>query len=166
MHNSLLLPGYQLQVGSVKDRALLLQFLSRSYQEVFPDANNFSHLVTTVKRYLTIETPLWWVVKEDDSIGEKPKAHSPKVACLWMGNAIDQVWGNRYSHIFLLYVRPEYRREGIGSALMLRAQEWAISRGDCQIGLQVFPNNENALKLYRKLGYETQSLLMIKKLEK
>jgi ribosomal protein S18 acetylase RimI-like enzyme len=81
-----------------------------------------------------------------------------------MGNAIDQVGGNRYAHVFLLYVVPEYRRRGIGSALMRHAENWARTRGDRQIGLQVFQYNQPAITLYRQLGYQTQSLLMVKPL--
>jgi ribosomal protein S18 acetylase RimI-like enzyme len=159
-----LLPGYHWLEGTGKDRALLVRFLARSYQELAPSTNDFSHLATTVERYFCAETPLWWVVREDENAAEQPNAHRPKIACLWMGNAIDQVAGDRYAHIFLLYVVPEHRRQGIGSALMQQVQQWAKARGDRQIGLQVFCNNQAALELYQRLGYQTQSLLMVKKL--
>jgi len=51
------------------------------------------------------------------------------------------VHGNRHAHIFLLYVKPEYRRQGIGTALIKYAEDWAIQRGDRQIRLQVFQSN-------------------------
>jgi ribosomal protein S18 acetylase RimI-like enzyme len=86
------------------------------------------------------------------------------VACLWLGNAIDQVTGDRHAHIFLLYVLPEYRRRGIGKALVDSAENWARARGDRQMGLQVFQTNQPALNLYRQLGYQTQSLWMLKPL--
>jgi ribosomal protein S18 acetylase RimI-like enzyme len=86
------------------------------------------------------------------------------VACLWLGNTVDQVKGDRHAHIFLLYVMPEHRRKGIGSALMRHAQDWARERGDRQIGLQVFQSNQPALSLYHQLGYETQSFWMLKPL--
>ena len=57
---------------------------------------------------------------------------------------------------------PEYRRQGIGSALMRYAEDWARAKGDRQIGLQVFQFNQPALNLYQQLGYETQSFWMIK----
>nr|WP_267871454.1 GNAT family N-acetyltransferase [Nostoc sp. CHAB 5715] len=90
-----------------------------------------------------------------------PNAHPP-IACLWVGNAIDQVQGNRHAHIFILYVVPEHRRRGIGTALMQYVENWAIQRGDRQIGLQVFQSNKPALNLYNQLGYQTQSLWMVK----
>ena len=91
-----------------------------------------------------------------------PSSPHPPIACLWVGNAIDQVEGNRHAHIFILYVVPEHRRRGIGTALMQYVENWAIQRGDRQIGLQVFQSNKPALNLYNQLGYQTQSLWMVK----
>jgi ribosomal protein S18 acetylase RimI-like enzyme len=79
-----------------------------------------------------------------------------------MGNAIDQINGSRYSHIFLLYVIPEYRRRGIAKILLQQAESWAKTRGDRQIGLQVFPQNQAAVNLYQNMGFQTQSLTMLK----
>ncbi|OWY68333.1 GNAT family N-acetyltransferase [cyanobacterium TDX16] len=99
----------------------------------------------------------------------KPAPTTPdsleKVACLWVGNAVDQVKGDRHTYIFLLYVKPEYRRQGIGKALMRYLEDWARTKGDRRIGLQVFQSNTPALDLYRKLGYQIQSYWMIKTLE-
>jgi ribosomal protein S18 acetylase RimI-like enzyme len=83
-----------------------------------------------------------------------------------LGTAIDQVRGERYGHIFLIFVRPEHRRRGIGQGLMQIAEDWAKARGDRQIGLQVFIDNQPALNLYQRLGYHSQSLSMIKSLSK
>jgi len=125
-----------------------------TYQHIFPN-QDFSHLAQTVEQYLSRDTPLWWVDLEPTTF---------PIACLWMGNAIDQVHGDRHAHIFLLYVMPEYRRQGIGTALIEYAEDWAIQRGDRQIGLQVFQSNTPALSLYHQLGYQSQSLWMVKSL--
>ena len=151
--------GYQLRVGSGKDRALLLQFMSWNYQELFPHQQDFSHLADTLEKYFSLDMPPWWI----ESAVEGQKRATP-VACLWMGNSIDQVRGDRYAHIFLLYVTPQHRRRGIGTALMNRAQDWAKARGDRQISIQVFQGNQSAINLYRRLGYQTWSLLMVKPL--
>lgn len=158
-----LLAGYQLRTGSVWERSTLVRFLQLSYQEIFPEQDDFSHLGTTVKQYFSRETPLWWVESIDGAVYGSNL--SQPVACLWMGNAVDQLKGDRHAHIFLLYVMPEHRRQGIGAALMRYAQDWAKARGDRQIGLQVFASNQPALNLYHKLGYETQSFWMVKPLE-
>ncbi|GAB4237204.1 MAG: GNAT family N-acetyltransferase [Stanieria sp.] len=147
-----LLPGYQLRIGTGKDRALLVKFMTLTYQELFPSQSSFDHLTDTVKKYFSAETPLWWV----ENLAKQP------VACLWMGTAIDQASGKIYGYIFLLIVLAEYRRQGIGKALLNKAENWAKARGINGIGLQVFSHNQSALQLYHQLGFQTQSLSMIK----
>ncbi|MDZ8259158.1 GNAT family N-acetyltransferase [Nostoc sp. ChiQUE01b] len=176
-----LLPGYIIRRGSLLERSLLLKFMQRTYQGLFPN-EDFSHLEQTVKQYFSSDTPLWWVEEEEREQGSRgageqgsnkesissaplplcPSAPLPPIACLWVGNAIDQVHGNRHAHIFILYVVPEHRRRGIGTALMRYVENWAIQRGDRQIGLQVFQSNKPALNLYNQLGYQTQSIWMVK----
>ncbi|WP_235641409.1 GNAT family N-acetyltransferase [[Limnothrix rosea] IAM M-220] len=133
------------------DRALLLRFLHRSYCEFYPDTG-FEHLQNTLQNYFTAATPLWWV---RNSAGVA-------VGCLWLGNSIDQIRGDRHSHIFLIYVLPDYRRRGLGSALMQTAEDYAKSRGDRHITLQVFTANETAQALYQKREFQPYSLLMKK----
>jgi ribosomal protein S18 acetylase RimI-like enzyme len=153
---------YELTRGSGKDRALLIKFFYLTYQELFPTQQDFSHLATTVENYFSRDTPLWWVMVKEDTQGN-PIPSKPVGVC-WLGNAIDQVSGDRYAYIFLLYVSQEHRRQGIAKALIHQAQSWAKARGDRQIGLQVFYNNQPALSFYRQLGYQTQSFLMLKPL--
>ncbi len=160
-----LLPGYSIRKGSTLDKALLVKFMQRTYQEQFPD-QDFSHLALTVEQYFCRDTPLWWVDKEarEQGAGGRGETFSP-IACLWAGNAIDQVSGDRHPHIFLLYVIPEHRRQGIGKALIQYLEDWAKQRGNRQIGLQVFLSNTPALNLYHQLGYQEQSLWMVKSLQ-
>ncbi len=174
----LLLNNYQLRRGSGKDKALLVKFMQLTYQELFLEQQDFSHLAVTVERYFSQETPLWLVEFLGNEKQETPSISNEQgglirkvsavrgIACLWLGNAVDQVQGDRFSHIFLLYVSPAHRLQGIGSALMRHAEDWAKSRGDRQIGLQVFEINTPAVNLYRQLGYQTQSLWMVKPLSK
>ncbi len=151
-----LIPGYSIYQGSTLDKALLVKFIQQSYQEQFPQ-QDFSHLARTVEQYFYRDTPVWWVYSE-------AIPHHTPIACLWVGNAIDQVSGDRHPHIFLVYVIPEYRRQGIGKALMQYLENWAKQTGYNQIGLQVFLSNTPALHLYHQLGYQEQSLWMIKSL--
>ena len=148
-------PGYRLRQGSGLDRSLLVNFLSKTYEEL-AGTQTFTHLADTVDRHLSSETPLWWV--ETEALPRSP------VACLWLGNAVDQQWGDRHSYVLVLYVLPEHRRHGLATGLLATAQAWAQARGDRQIGLQVFADNTAALALYRKLGYRTHSLWLAKPL--
>lgn len=161
--------GYNICRGSALDKALLLKFMQQTYAEMFP-GQDFSHLQQTVEQYLCHETPLWWIefLGNGTKTNSEPginQSHSSKVGCLWAGNAIDQVCGDRHAHIFLLYVLPPHRRLGLATALMQHLEYWARERGDRQIGLQVFQTSTAALILYQKFGYNTQSLWMIKSLQ-
>lgn len=157
-----LIPGYCLRVGSGLDRAKLVQFLHRTYQELYP-SQEYGHLANTVEQYFSKQTPLWWVEAEGTTANLAPTV-ALTVGCLWVGTAIDQASGDRHAHIFLIYVAPAHRRQGIGSALLKRAEDWARKRGDRGIGLQVFVSNQPALNLYHKLGYQTHSFWMVKSL--
>jgi len=145
--------GYRLRRGYEKEKELLVKFMCRTYQEVVNKQEDFSHLANTVETYFNKDTPLWWVELE-----------GKEIACIWMGNAIEQVKGDRYTYIFLLYVDKQHRGKGIGTSLLLHGENWAKNRGDRQIGLMVFSCNKSAVNLYQTLGYETQSLLMLKKI--
>jgi ribosomal protein S18 acetylase RimI-like enzyme len=157
-------PGYILRQGSSLDRALLVKFMQRTYQELYP-SQPVAHLAATVDQYFSSETPLWWVVAQSADAQAQLLPNNRVIACLWLGNAIDQIQGDRHAHIFLLYVAQNHRRRGIGAALVRHAEAWAAARGDRQIGLQVFQTNQPALSLYSHLGYHPQSLWMVKSLQ-
>lgn len=158
MVNTYLFPErdrYQLATGTTRDVASLLQFLQVTYRELYPQQQDYQHLEFTVDRYFTPQTPLWFVLAEDGAV---------QIACMWVGIAIDQITGKRHPNIFLLYVEPAYRRQGIARALMQNVERWAKSQGYTQIGLQVFTTDRPAISLYEKLGYRTRSISMMREL--
>jgi RimJ/RimL family protein N-acetyltransferase len=55
-----------------------------------------------------------------------------------------------------LMVAREFRRRGIGMALMEEAERWARGLGVRKLELHVFPHNEAAIALYKRLGYEQE----------
>ena len=162
-----LCPGYEMQMGSSLDRASLVKVMQKTYRELHP-TQSVDHLIHTVDQYLSRDTPLWWVNVEGDSQDTDELSFLPRTAvqkaigCLWLGDAIDQIDGDRHAYIFLLYVDPGHRRRGIGTALMKRAEQWALDRGDRKISLQVFTDNQPALGMYYQLGYQPQSFWMTK----
>ena len=58
-----------------------------------------------------------------------------------------------------LAVDPSYRGMGVGTALMRRAEEKARSMGKHKMSLGVIGENEGAIRLYERLGYETTKTL-------
>ena len=70
----------------------------------------------------------------------------------------------RYAVVDNVVVKREFRRTGIGRALMEKAHEWAVAEGADSIELNVWEFNQEAIELYKTLGYETASRKMNKRL--
>jgi ribosomal protein S18 acetylase RimI-like enzyme len=51
-------------------------------------------------------------------------------------------------------VSARFRRQGVGMALILAAQSWAVDRKDNRALLEMPSKNKPAIGLARKLGYE------------
>jgi ribosomal-protein-alanine N-acetyltransferase len=51
-------------------------------------------------------------------------------------------------------VRPEARGQGIGASLLRAGLEWASAVGARRMLLEVRPDNEPAVALYRRLGFD------------
>ncbi len=56
-------------------------------------------------------------------------------------------------------VKDGFRGQGVGSALMVRAIEWAREAGAHKIALQHWPHNDAAHALYVKFGFEQEGYL-------
>ena len=71
----------------------------------------------------------------------------------------------RYVMIHDLVVGKDFRRAGIGRALVERVHEWAIARDVAEVELNVWEFNRPALALYKEMGYETVRRRMSKRLK-
>jgi len=60
----------------------------------------------------------------------------------------------RIGHVVTLDIVPEARRFGLASRLMQECEQRLRTAGCVQVYLETAVNNEPALRLYRKLGYE------------
>ena len=75
------------------------------------------------------------------------------VGQLWMGH-------RRYGVAELgMLVAEGWRGQGVGSALLVAAIDWARQVGAHKVALQVWPHNEAALALYRKFGFGQEGVL-------
>jgi ribosomal protein S18 acetylase RimI-like enzyme len=146
---------YHLRMGARSDRKTLLGFMQRAYQELCPNTE-LAYLAETVQQLWSEQTPFWLV--------EACSEQAESSGCVWLGNVIDPVTGDRSPHILLLYVDPGHRRRGLGRALMCHVETWAITQGHQQLGLYVFAENTPALMLYKALGYNPQSIFLQKNL--
>ncbi len=65
-----------------------------------------------------------------------------------------------YAYLGFMYVKPEYRGKGINKVITDELITWAKSRGINEVRLEVYAQNESAIKAYEKAGFEPHILLM------
>lgn len=57
-----------------------------------------------------------------------------------------------------IVVLPEYRRQGIGQALLMAAEAEARERGCCKLTLEILSGNTRAMASYTRFGFEPYTL--------
>lgn len=62
-----------------------------------------------------------------------------------------------------LYVRPEFRRQGIASSLYAQAEQVAEERGGTTLFNWVHPNNLAAIRFLKKRGYNVLNLIELRR---
>jgi ribosomal protein S18 acetylase RimI-like enzyme len=77
----------------------------------------------------------------------------------------DEISGEACGTVPLLAVSPSAQGMGIGQLLMNAAEVWAKEQGYRLLHLEVFANNDNARGFYQKLGFQAETLHMIKALK-
>jgi ribosomal protein S18 acetylase RimI-like enzyme len=63
-----------------------------------------------------------------------------------------------------IVIRKEFRKCGIGEALVASAEKYAVSRNAMYLSANVLANNMGGRALYAKSGFNEYELLMLKKL--
>ncbi|KGJ90954.1 GNAT family N-acetyltransferase [Colwellia psychrerythraea] len=76
----------------------------------------------------------------------------------------DEISNEACGTVPLLGVSPKAQGLGVGKALITAAEQWAKQQGYRLLHLEVFANNNKALGFYQNLGFESETLHMIKKL--
>lgn len=70
--------------------------------------------------------------------------------------------GGKLTYIQNLYVAPKYRRSGVGSRLLQKIIERAEKKGALEIHVVTRFDNEPAIRLYKKHGFQGESLQLEK----
>lgn len=68
--------------------------------------------------------------------------------------------------LFALDVGPDFRRRGVGTALVEAVEATASSRGLAKVNLEVAVENEDAVRLYERLGYRRHGKPVMDRWEK
>ncbi|OJZ07950.1 MULTISPECIES: GNAT family N-acetyltransferase [Sphingobacterium] len=66
----------------------------------------------------------------------------------------------KYAYLGFMYVRPEYRGQGINKMILHRLIDWAKERNISEVRLQVYEENTSAIKAYAKAGFKPNLLEM------
>jgi len=75
------------------------------------------------------------------------------------GFAVAHSVRHKYGRILTLDIEPEARRFGLGTKLMSACEERLRAAGCSEVYLETAVDNEPALRLYRKLGYQVLDVL-------
>ncbi len=80
----------------------------------------------------------------------------------WVGYAVFRI---EDSLLWLeqIYVRPEYRRQGVASLLFDKAEDWVRSLGEETVFNYVHPNNDGMIRFLRSRGYTVLNLIEIRR---
>ena len=70
-----------------------------------------------------------------------------------------------YAYIADLVVLPSVRGRGYGTALLLRAEDYARQQGMRMLKIQVLAKNEQATAVYLRAGFRSYELALLKPLE-
>jgi hypothetical protein len=117
------------------------------WREVFPAAPAWNVPAADIGRKLAVQRELFLVA----TIGSEV-----------VGTAMGGYDGHR-GWVYYVAVRPRYRRQGIGTALMERVEAGVARLGCPKINLQVRASNEGVVSFYRKLGYQIEERISMGK---
>jgi len=87
-----------------------------------------------------------------------------RAGLVWVMRTRDENSGTDRAFVLDIHVDEPFRGQGLGAGLMERAEEWGREKGLSSIGLAVSEGNDGAIRLYRRLGYDTKRRIMMKTL--
>lgn len=77
---------------------------------------------------------------------------------------VDAAGESRYVFLSDLFVHSQYRKQGLGTALLQAAEKWAVESGCEKIALRVMGNNKVAIRFYERHRFQSQFMVMNKSL--
>ncbi|MFN0201644.1 MAG: GNAT family N-acetyltransferase [Bacteroidia bacterium] len=67
---------------------------------------------------------------------------------------------NEYAYLGFMYVKPEFRGQGINQQIIYELMVWSKNKGLKEVRLQVYDENIIAKKAYQKVGFKPNLLEM------
>jgi ribosomal protein S18 acetylase RimI-like enzyme len=140
-----------------RDAEDVLRFQVEIYETNFPGFKVNESFLRDYRRQLRRAARQWseglFVLDENG----RPRAF------LWVG-LISTMVNPSIGYIKNIYVDPDLRRKGWGRELLRLAENWCRERGATSVELDATVANEEAVRLYRRAGYETCRLRMARDL--
>lgn len=59
-----------------------------------------------------------------------------------------------FGYLGFMYVKPEFRGKGLNNLLLDDFKKWVLSKGITEVRLEVYSDNEPAVRAYEKAGFE------------
>jgi ribosomal protein S18 acetylase RimI-like enzyme len=113
------------------------------WRTVFPDSSTWNVPEDDIERKLAVQRESFNVAIVDGAL---------------VGTAMGGYDGHR-GWLYYVAVHPEYRRQGVGSALVRRVESGLVEMGCPKVNLQVRATNTAVVDFYRTLGYEVEERL-------
>ncbi len=126
------------------DFAELLPLIAK-YQEFYETPSDDAHNFKFFLRFITSEA-------EGVLLGARSDAAGPLVGYACLHWRLDTVGAREVVCLHDLYVDPNWRRTGIGAAIISAAADIARSRGAAALVWTTAPDNTTAQSLYHVLG--------------
>jgi ribosomal protein S18 acetylase RimI-like enzyme len=121
--------------------------VARLWREVFPDAPAWNRPEEDIRRKLSVQRDLFLVAEDGEQI---------------TGTAMAGYDGHR-GWVYYVAVAPDWRRRGLGSALMAEVERRLAQLGCPKLNLQVRAVNEEVVSFYRHLGYAVEERISLGK---
>ena len=121
------------------------------------DVDNASHV--RLERALQIPEPGSTFFLAEDESG-KPAGF------VHLQTQIDYFNGQDFGYIADLAVDTSFEGQGVGQALMKKAEEWATEQGYFLLTLNVFGGNTRARALYERCGFQAEVIKYVKIIER
>ena len=66
----------------------------------------------------------------------------------------------KYAHIGFMFVKPEFRGQGISRAILEELRNWSVGKNLIEFRLKVYDDNPRAIRAYEKAGFKNHLIEM------
>jgi RimJ/RimL family protein N-acetyltransferase len=67
---------------------------------------------------------------------------------------------SRHAYLGFMYVKPEHRGKGVNNKVIEALKQWSVSQNITEFRLEVYNDNQPAIKAYEKTGFKGHMLEM------